>query len=753
MEEIRKCCGRITDIYQRPLNLTESFEDFASRFSSVPGSVVLLSGGELDCARYHILAAKPWLTFSGYRQEMVITTEKETLSLEANPFAVLHQLMDLLHIDARRLSAPVGAGLFGYFSYDLKDSLEDLPKTSVEQYPLPHICLFAPSMIIVQDKKDVSTQLMIPMGSHVNAETAGDIVAEVEAALCKPHGKQSYEDEIGSYESNFTQSQYVDAVNRVKDYISAGDVYQVNLSQRFQAGFAGDPYALFRHLFRKNPAPFFAYVHGGNHHILSTSPERFIWQSGRRIETRPIKGTRPRGRTRQEDRNLKQELEDSDKDEAELSMIVDLLRNDMGRVCIPGSINVKDHKRVEAYQNVYHLVSIIEGLLGVNFSSVDLIAAVFPGGSITGCPKIRAMEIIDELEPTRRHVYTGAIGYVSFHDTMDLSIAIRTATLYEGRMIFSVGGGIVADSDPRNEYDETLHKGQTLLKGFKGAADLSADPNQIWFNGALRPANEVSISVRDEGFLFGYGFFETIRAESGQPHLLATHISRFNKTWETLFCSPAPDLTWDDIIQQTLKANNLTRKTAAVKILATMGENSQPPFRHNILVMAKKYQHRLEKTKLSGLRLVTYPHPRQSPLADHKTLNYLYYLLAGRWAAAQQADEALILNPDGSISETNTANVILIQNGQAMLPGSAHVLPGVMLSEVVRLLSEWGYDIVQQTVTAKDLIGAEGVFATNSLLGAVPVLSLDGRNIRRSLSLERKIQDTIFRREMDQDSF
>ena len=185
---------------------------------------------------------------------------------------------------------------------------------------------------------------------------------------------------------------------------------------------------------------------------------------GSRIEARPIKGTRPRGKTEPEDQALRQELAHSSKDDAELSMIVDLLRNDIGKVCAPASVRVAEHKRMEAYENVYHLVSVVEGELDAGKDSIDLIEATFPGGSITGCPKVRAMEIIDELESCRRHVYCGSIGYLSFHDSMDLSIAIRTAIVCHGLLSFNVGGGIVYDSDPLDEYRETLYKGRSIVE-------------------------------------------------------------------------------------------------------------------------------------------------------------------------------------------------------------------------------------------------------------------------------------------------
>lgn len=744
MERLVRLCGRITDIFEKPLILEEPFEDVAHRFSTRQGTVVLLSGGNLDCARYQVLAARPWLTFTGRHNQMVIRTGAETLTLQANPFQVLRRITDALHVTGTDIPMPVGAGLFGYLSYDLKDALEVLPRTSVEEYPLPHICMFAPTFIVVHDSATDSTRLLIPRGSHVDTNGLTDIITDVETTLSAPYREESQQHGVGSYRSNFTRQGYIDAVNQVKAYIASGHVYQVNMSQRFETSFSGDPFALFKELFRRNPAPFFAYINAGDHHVLSTSPERFLRQRGKRIETRPIKGTRPRGSSPEADDTLKQELRESRKDDAELSMIVDLLRNDMNKVCRPGSVRVKDHKRLEAYQNVYHLVSIVEGVLRPDCGAIDLITATFPGGSITGCPKIRAMEIIDELEPTRRHLYTGAIGYIGFHDTMDLSIAIRTATLQHERLIFSVGGGIVFDSDPAAEYDETLHKGETLMQAFTNPTALPRRPRMVWFNGALKRAAEVGIPISDEGFLFGYGFFETIRVDSGQPHLLERHISRFNDTWEALFPDSPPDLTWETVIAQTLRANDLTNDTAAVKIIATMGPDSQPPYHHNLLVTARSYVHRLKGRKTWGLRLVTYPHSRQSPLADHKTLNYLFYLLAGRWATKRQGHEALILNPDGTISETNSGNIILIKGERALRPCSDHVLPGVMEGEIGRLLSEWGYTLAREPLTEGDVVDADAVLVTNSLIGAVPACVLNEKRLRELPDLEKKIGEALF---------
>jgi para-aminobenzoate synthetase component 1 len=273
---------------------------------------------------------------------------------------------------------------------------------------------------------------------------------------------------VGTPRSNFTREAYLQALTRIREYISNGDVYQVNLTQRFSFPLSGEPYHLFQRLFQLNPAPFYAYLHCDEFQVLSTSMERFLYQKGDYLETRPIKGTRPRGATPAADAELRRELAESLKDDAELSMIVDLLRNDLGKVCRPLTVQVKEHKRLEAYQNVYHLVSVVTGRLKAGCGPVDILRATFPGGSITGCPKIRAMEIIDELEPHVRHVYCGAIGYLGLHRNMDLNVAIRTAIVSQGQGHFAVGGGVVYDSREEDEYDETLHKASTLFRLIAG---------------------------------------------------------------------------------------------------------------------------------------------------------------------------------------------------------------------------------------------------------------------------------------------
>ena len=744
IDKIKKTTGIITGIYSEQININEPFIDFAAHFAPIPGTVILLSGGGLDCSRYNIIGAMPWMTVSGYREDITITATDQLFCFNADPFDTLRAILNAFSLEDQDSFLPVESGLFGYLSYDLKDCLEYLPRTSIDNLCLPHICLFAPSLIIVQDKINKKSRLFIPertISGQNNLKK--DLDAFKKIIVSRPAAAQSFSGNLNGFRSNFTRSDYVDAVKQIKKYIAAGHVYQVNMSQRFEMDFEGNPYNLFKNLFSNNPAPFFAYINAGNHQIVSTSPERFVTRTGTRVETRPIKGTRPRGKTVDQDKQFRCELEQSKKDEAELSMIVDLLRNDLGKVCTAGSICVAGHKRLEAYQNVYHLVSIVEGTLNKNRDSVDLLKAVFPGGSITGCPKIRAMEIIDELEPNRRHIYTGSIGYISFHNTLDLSIAIRTATIYNEKIIFSVGGGIVFDSDPEKEYDETIYKGQTLMEAFKGGKKISKNNAYVWLNGSIEPLAKARINVDDQGFLFGYGFFETIRVVKGKPKYLKEHIERFNSAWEHLFQSKTPDLTWDEIISRVVAENGLTEKISAVKIIATAGSEKKSPFNNTLLVMARPYTHRLAEKKDCGLHLATYPEPRQTPLADYKTLNYLYYLLAGKWAAANNADEALILNPDGTVSETNTANIFLIKDKTAFLPVSPHVLPGIMQKKVNGLLRKWDYKIERKKIMPEELLNNNQVFVSNSLMGTVPVLSIDGNKPVKPSQLWRKINREI----------
>jgi len=522
--------------------------------------------------------------------------------------------------------------------------------------------------------------------------------------------------------SGFEKSEYLVAVKKIIQYLTAGDIYQANLSQRFETGFSGNAYALFLALFQRNPAPFFSFIQAGDHQIVSTSPERFVRQMGRQVETRPIKGTITRGATSEEDAKNGEMLSASTKDDAELTMIVDLMRNDLSKVTTHGSVKVVEHKRLEPYDNVFHLVSVVQGTLCPSSTGMDLLKACFPGGSITGCPKIRAMEIIDELEPVKRHVYTGSIGYISFHDTMDLSIAIRTATIRENRIFFSVGGGIVYDSDPEKEFQETLDKGQTIMETLTRGADGHCEKGpRAWVNGKMVYQDQAVVPADIPGFQYGAGVFETIRVEKAEPVRLRAHIQRMYRSWQALFGTDPPDITWSRVVDLLVRENGLETVTAAAKIIM-----AKPGF---LAAFVRPYHHRLTVLGKTGLDLLTYPYPRQTPLADHKTLNYLFYDQAGRYARDQGADEALILNPDQTVSETSTCNILIIRDRQVIVPTSPHALPGVTLSAAVSGLERQGYTAGYKSIHVHELASFPNIFATNALMGAVRVNQVDGKKI------------------------
>ncbi|MBX3492786.1 MAG: aminodeoxychorismate synthase component I [Parvibaculum sp.] len=367
---------------------------------------------------------------------------------------------------------PFIGGAAGFFGYGLGRTLERLPAEvppfATDDQNLPDMALGFYDAILAFDMVERRALLIATQTS----ERATRLRARYEAAQPLP---QTPHFASAAITSNFTRAAYEAAVARVIDYIHAGDIFQANLAQCFEARLAdGDtPYALYLRLRDASPAPFGAFFNFGEGAILSSSPERFLACRDGAVETRPIKGTRPRGLTPDEDRRLAAELMASEKDRAENVMIVDLLRNDISRVCADGSVTVEKLCALESFANVHHLVSTVRGRLRPGATPADLLAACFPGGSITGAPKLRAMEIIAELEPAARGPYCGAIGYLGADGAMDTSIAIRTMIVKNRRVTFQAGGGIVADSDPAAEYDETLAKARDMRHVLEGAADVA----------------------------------------------------------------------------------------------------------------------------------------------------------------------------------------------------------------------------------------------------------------------------------------
>jgi len=458
----------------------------------------LLRSNSFDTAqaRYSFVVANPFLTFRSFGSRCEISFPNSQLPSAiaqtqfGNPWHLLDSLMARFELlDEIDSPFPLG-GAFGYFGYDLKNFTEPkLPRRAVNDLELPDCHVgFYDSLVVFDHQLGkvfiVSTGLDAD-GSRTESRAQEQLEfwksqmqePEVSRTDAKAQSKSSLGNFATSREisSNLTRDEFVSKVQRAQQYIRAGDIYQVNLSQRLtaQGDFTG--WEMFEKLSAVSPAPFSAFLDCGAFQIASSSPEQFLRMIGAHIVTRPIKGTRPRDADATRDAQLAYELQTSAKELAELVMITDLLRNDLGKVCEFGSVQVPELAKLEKFAQVQHLVSTVEGRLKNEVTHFAAFASCFPGGSITGAPKFRAMEIIDELEPISRGPYCGAIGYLGFNRESQLNIAIRTAVCVEGKIHFNVGAGIVADSNPAAEYDETLAK----ARGFLAALNISERPAQV----------------------------------------------------------------------------------------------------------------------------------------------------------------------------------------------------------------------------------------------------------------------------------
>lgn len=415
----------------------------------VEHSVFLRSGGDHDAAHYSILATDPVLRLSWKKGLLSMDHDEGRETFDAAPMALLDTLGAGTPVMHEKCAFPLPMWV-GYLAYELKNEIERLPQSALDDLDLPDLLLYLPSRLRVHDRRlSRLVDLHLDFG-HSPLKSS------------PPPATFTVPPQLGAYHSSLPQSRYVEAVARARNHIVAGDIYQVNLAQRLCFSLTGDPWTLWRGLSELHPGPFHAWIHAGDHTILSTSMERFVTRRGSRIETRPIKGTRRRSSNPTEDARIRADLASHPKDAAELAMIVDLMRNDLSRVCEPGSVRVLDPGRVETTTTLHHRVAVVEGRVREGTGTGSVLRATFPGGSITGCPKIRAMEIIDTIEPVCRHVYTGSIGWMASGGDLDLSIAIRTMILKGDALHFGLGAGIVYDSDPESEYRETLDKGAFL---------------------------------------------------------------------------------------------------------------------------------------------------------------------------------------------------------------------------------------------------------------------------------------------------
>jgi len=456
-------------------------------FHSEPHSFFLDSGMDPKrLGRYSFIGTDPFLVMKSRGNQVTIIQQGRKESEQGNPFDILHKLLETYRLDSLPSPIPFWGGAVGYFSYDLCHFIERLPTTATDDLKLPESYFGFYDTVVIFDNLESKTYIASTGFPEIDEKQrlkrARLRLEEMKTRLSSPptHIPKTYSENARKttetvLKPNFTPEGYMEAVNRVREYIAAGDVFQVNISQRFETELTVPPYELYRRLRQLNPAPFASYLNFDGVTIVSASPERFLRIDGDWVETRPIKGTRPRGKNPVEDAMLAQELLDSIKDRAENVMIVDLERNDLGRVCQYGTVKVTELAILETFPTVFHLTSTVIGKLRPDKNRIDLLKAAFPGGSITGAPKVRAMEIIDELEPTRRSVYTGAIGYLGFGRNLDINIVIRTFIIKGNKAYFQVGGGIIYDSNAEAEYQETLDKAKALIQALRLAPRVAVE--------------------------------------------------------------------------------------------------------------------------------------------------------------------------------------------------------------------------------------------------------------------------------------
>jgi len=451
---------------------------FRSMIGSAPNAFLFESGkGPEATARYTLMGESNSKTLQANHDGIIVSNNGTREETQESPLSILDQINFESNGTSFDYVPHFWGGWVGTIGYEMAQWLDSVSLDSKDDLNLPILYFFQVERLWVYDH---TTQLLkVILSKRCSDEPQhyfNDTVQEIERLWklaeqilytapepVRPIPPTQANGNGSRLHSNLSEAQYIKMVERAKYYIEEGDIYQANLSQRFETPFEGDAFDLYEDLRQINPSPFSGYMKLGDMTLVSSSPERLVKVEQRVLETRPIAGTRPRGRNNKEDDHLTTELLLNEKEQAEHLMLVDLERNDMGRICEYGSVQVTDQMFVEQYSHVSHIVSNIRGILKPNVTFKEILKAVFPGGTITGCPKIRCMEIIDELEPVARGPYSGSFGYIGFADHIDLNIIIRTILLKDDKAYFHVGAGIVADSVPANEYQETLDKAAAMV--------------------------------------------------------------------------------------------------------------------------------------------------------------------------------------------------------------------------------------------------------------------------------------------------
>ena len=681
----------------------------------------------LKLGRYSILGSEP---------KTIIRSRKGMLETESDGIVgqshgdPLKKLEDIINAGKSDYDGPLPftGGLVGYIGYGLSPLTVGVKIKDDEKANIPDMEFGLYEDAVVCDNLEGRVWLVSCCKSE---EKCRSKLCELRLRLTRKSVASSGGNlgRVTSLESDYAKEKYIEAVKKVKDYIREGDIYQANISQRYSGAIDCDGWSLYKRLRKMNPAPYAAYLRFGDTEILSSSPERFLRVHERNIETRPIKGTRPRGANKPEDERLASELLASVKDKAEHLMIVDLERNDLGKICEYGSVTVPEFEALESYETVHHMVSTVHGTLRPEVGMVDCIRACFPGGSITGAPKVRSMEIIDEIEPKGRGLYTGSIGYISLNGRVDLNIVIRTMVYTRGRVFFNVGGGVVADSDPQVEYDETIDKARALFQslGVEGYGTM-----KTCVNGNVIDEDKAILSPLDYGILYGYGIFETMRADKGVVSKLKRHLLRLRRAASEIHIP----LQWSDdemaaMIDATLRANGLSDAYVRVTVTRGKGEprlNIPEDTKPTLTVLVRSLPEPvLSATAAVSTRYRVYSKDIRSRI---KSTNYLNNALAKREAEELKVDEMILLNEDGLITECSTANIFLVKDGRIITPSTeSGALSGITREAVIEIAREMGLPVEERDVAPDEIAHATEVFKTNSISGILPLIKVDGKPV------------------------
>ncbi len=628
---------------------------------------------------------------------------------------------------------PLVSGMVGYLAYDAGLLLEDIPQQAPHDLKLPNAWFGCYDVMLVVDHGAHQVHLCSSGFPELNRSRRQQraqarlhvLLKQWRSFVQEGNSSQSAVAPMAvTWRSNFTQKQFEAAVRQAQAFILAGDIYQVNLAQRFAGTFAGrgqvNPVELYGRLRAQAPSYFGSYLDCGSFQILSSSPEEFLSLRGREVLTWPMKGTRPRGESRAEDQRLKKELARSAKDRAELLMITDLERNDLGRVCDFGSVRVRKLRTVETYRTVHQGTSTVAGRLRSGLDGFDLLRACFPGGSITGCPKIRAMKIIETLEPVKRGIYSGAFGYVDFSGDLNFNILIRTLIKKERNVFFHVGSGIVADSTPDGEYQETLVKARSLFGAFAPTKKV------IILDSEFIEAEPAFLDSLAPGKVEGDGVFETMRSQQGRILFFDQHQKRLVAGLKALGIRlPA----------------NLEQMVRKIKELLKLQAGETARVRWSVWRWRGKthwaaasfaYQPPPPSVYHRGWSacLLTVPPAQLTCRGEIKSLRYAAYARASQLAASKKVDEALFVSPKGHLIEGSRVNLFWFQGKELRTPAlTTGCLNGVTRRRVLALARRKGYVVREGAWDAQDLRRANEAFVTNALIGLMPLSRVNGKPI------------------------